>query len=98
MPRATAAPPPAGPTSELTPEQAIERILRASYRTGFSLPSARLMDMFGLPLATDPASNLVRTAYRRACLKIHPDKCRLPRAEEAFKALDALYRNVVPLA
>ena len=39
----------------------------------------------------------MRKAWKRACLKIHPDKCREPRAEEAFKALDTLVKSVVPI-
>ena len=48
-------------------------------------------------MATSPESNELRKAWKRACLKIHPDKCREPRAEEAFKALDTLVKSVVPI-
>ena len=62
------------------------------------MQAARLMEMLGLPSATDLTSNEVRKAYLRVCLKIHPDKCSELRAEEAFNALDTLYKAVVPMA
>ena len=54
------------------------------------------MEMLGLPLATSPEANVVRTAWKRLCLKVHPDKCTEARAEEAFKELDSAYKKVVP--
>ena len=65
-------------------------------RAGYQAPSTRLMEMFGLPLATDPLAAEVKKGWKRLCLKIHPDKCREPRAEEAFKAMDDVYKRVVP--
>ena len=35
------------------------------------------------------AAEDVRRAFRRGAQRVHPDKCRLPRAEAAFKTLKA---------
>lgn len=35
------------------------------------------------------AAEDVRRAFRRGAQRVHPDKCRLPRAEAAFKILKA---------
>ena len=97
-PKPAGPPPPAqGPTHDLPAPLAIDRILRAAYAMhGYNLPHTRLMDMLGLPLATSLTGELPRKAWKRLCLKIHPDKCREPRAEEAFKAMDGLYKSVIP--
>ena len=47
-----------------------------------------------MPTATGPDSNTFRTQWLRVCKMLHPDKCPLPRAAEAFKALDAQYKAV----
>lgn len=42
-----------------------------------------------LGLAEGAATEEVRRAFRRGAARVHPDKCRLPRAEAAFKLLAA---------
>ena len=39
------------------------------------------------------AAEDVRRAFRRGAQRVHPDKCRLPRAEAAFKILKAAAEN-----
>ena len=101
-PPASGASYPGTPTWELTQLQAVDRIMRVTYsRFGpsghrYMTASHRLCDMLGLPLGTSPENNTVRKAYLKVARHIHPDKCTVPRAEDAFKAMDSLYKSVVP--
>jgi DnaJ-class molecular chaperone len=62
------------------------------------LTAAHAFDALGLPTAAaDPA--VVKAAYRKAALSVHPDKSDDPRAEQAFKQLGESYEVLLdPLA
>ena len=52
-------------------------------------PAARLCTSQILGVPEGAAAEDVRRAFRRGAQRVHPDKCRLPRAEAAFKILKA---------
>jgi hypothetical protein len=51
--------------------------------------SADIFDI--LDISRDSDSRLVQSAYRKAALKLHPDKSSAPDAEEKFKELASAY-------
>ena len=78
-PAPAAAPPPAAP-----PEiaEAIARVLAAD-------------DAYeALGVARGASRAACKKAYRRLALRLHPDKCGAPRAEEAFKRVSAAYAGL----
>ena len=40
-----------------------------------------------------PTEEDVRRRYRTLAMRLHPDKCSVPRAEEAFKRVSEAYRS-----
>ena len=58
-------------------EEKIMQILRT--------PDGFNNDILGVTATTDPA--LVKQTYKKAALLIHPDKCKHPKAQEAFQKL-----------
>ena len=83
--RAQRAPAPsAAPTPTAPPEvaEAIARVLAAD-------------DAYGaLGVARGASRAACKKAYRRLALKLHPDKCQLSNAEEAFKRVSAAYAGL----
>ena len=76
---AAAAPTPAAPPGVA---EAIARVLAA----------ADAYEALGVESGASQAQ--CKKAYRRLALKLHPDKCRAPRAEEAFKRVSAAYAGL----
>ena len=75
-PAAAPAPPPTAPPEVA---EAIARVLAA----------ADAYEALGVDRGASPAA--CKKAYRRLALRLHPDKCRAPHAEEAFKRVSAAY-------
>ena len=71
-----AAPPPTAPPEVA---EAIARVLAA----------ADAYEALGVESGASPAA--CKKAYRRLALRLHPDKCQLSNAEEAFKRVSAAY-------
>ncbi|KAH8052471.1 hypothetical protein JL722_10014 [Aureococcus anophagefferens] len=63
-------------------DDAVDAVLRAA-------PTRSLYDVLGVPEAA--THDDLRKAYRRLALKTHPDKCRSPRAAEAFLVVSSAY-------
>ncbi|EGB02513.1 hypothetical protein AURANDRAFT_9057, partial [Aureococcus anophagefferens] len=53
-------------------------------------------DVLGVPEAA--THDDLRKAYRRLALKTHPDKCRSPRAAEAFLVVSSAYEVLADAA
>ena len=75
-PAAAPAPPPTAPPEVA---EAIARVLAA----------ADAYEALGVERGASPAA--CKKAYRRLALRLHPDKCQAPNAEEAFKRVSAAY-------
>ena len=75
-PAAAPAPPPTAPPEVA---EAIERALAA----------ADACEALGVERGASQAA--CKKAYRRLALRLHPDKCQAPHAEEAFKRVSAAY-------
>ena len=75
-PAAAPAPPPTAPPEVA---EAIARVLAA----------ADACEALGVESGASPAA--CKKAYRRLALRLHPDKCQLSNAEEAFKRVSAAY-------
>ena len=54
-----------------------------------ALAAADAYEALGVARGASPAA--CKKAYRRLALRLHPDKCRAPNAEEAFKRVSAAY-------
>ena len=54
-----------------------------------ALAAADAYEALGVERGASPAA--CKKAYRRLALRLHPDKCRAPNAEEAFKRVSAAY-------
>jgi curved DNA-binding protein CbpA len=52
-----------------------------------SVASKDLYAVLGLERGASPGDEDIRKAYRKLALKLHPDKCKAHRADEAFKAV-----------
>jgi hypothetical protein len=89
-------PGPVVPTTNLTSAQAIERILQIAHRPPKEPASSReLADMLGLSSCFPRHdSNVFKQPYKRVAHMIHPDRCKLPRAQEAATALNASYTRL----
>ena len=48
-----------------------------------------------LGLKRDASSDEIKKAYRKLALRLHPDKCSLPAAKEAFGQVHAAFRRAV---
>ncbi|KAH8067297.1 hypothetical protein JL721_7708 [Aureococcus anophagefferens] len=70
-------------------DDAVDAVLRAA-------PTRSLYDVLGVPEAA--THDDLRKAYRRLVLKIHPDKCRSPRAAEAFLVVSSAYEVLADAA
>ena len=46
-----------------------------------------------LGIEKDANENAIKKAYRKAALKLHPDKNTAPRADEAFKSMLTIYSD-----
>ena len=44
-----------------------------------------------LGLTKNASEDEVKKAYKKVCLKVHPDKNRAPKAEEAFKKVNQVF-------
>ena len=75
-PAAAPAPPPTAPPEVA---EAIARVLAA----------ADAYEALGVERGASPAA--CKKAYRKLALRLHPDKCQAPHAEEAFKRVSAAY-------
>ena len=71
--------------AEMTIESECERILLCP-------PAAPPLKVLGLREEHYPTVDDVRRRFRHLAMRLHPDKCSLARAEEAFKRLSAAYR------
>ena len=70
----------------------ITNIVRA-HRAWYASERVRLASMLAsmqMTVRNDDAE--FRRAWRKACLLIHPDKCKEPRGEDALKLLNNCYR------
>jgi hypothetical protein len=83
-------------TTDLTSAEAIERILQIAHRPPKEPASSReLADMLGLSSCFPRHdSNVFKRPYKRVTHMIHPDRCDLPRAQEAATALNASYTRL----
>ncbi|KAH8048346.1 hypothetical protein JL722_12581 [Aureococcus anophagefferens] len=70
-------------------DDAVDAVLRAA-------PTRSLYDVLGVPEAA--THDDLRKAYRRLALKTHPDKCRSPRAAEAFLVVSSAYEVLADAA
>lgn len=48
-----------------------------------------------LPADQTPPPAMIKRAYKAACLEVHPDRCRAPGAEDAFKRVGAAFDALV---
>lgn len=48
-------------------------------------------EVLSVPRSPPADDEAIKRAYRRLALRLHPDKCRAPRAEEAFKAVSRAF-------
>ena len=94
-----APPPPTEPTADLPANEAISHIMGVMTRhRDYACAGARLAAMVGVPwvgdnrgLIADEARRVLEKAKNKTLLKIHPDKCAMPFADAASKALNATY-------
>lgn len=71
------------------PEEEIPRILQLGKA---KFPDA--IQILNLDLAEVTEFSEVGKRYRKLALQMHPDKCKLPHAAEAFKVLEDAYRKI----
>ncbi|CAJ1393619.1 unnamed protein product [Effrenium voratum] len=72
-----------------TPEEIIERILARPYDPKQGQGSAYQI----LQVAPDAETNEITKQYRRLSVLVHPDKCKLERAAEAFQVIVKAYND-----
>ena len=56
-------------------------------------PNAPPLSVLGLGGVNFPSDDDVRKRYKELAMLLHPDKCSLPRSEEAFKRVNEAYRG-----
>lgn len=72
-----------------TPEEIIERVLAKIYDPKQGYGSA--YDI--LQVTKEASENEITKAYRRLAVLVHPDKCKLDKAEEAFQVIVKAYND-----
>ncbi|KAI1695705.1 dnaJ domain-containing protein [Ditylenchus destructor] len=56
---------------------------------------ARPNDIYGVfQVPEDASGGLIKKKYRDLALRLHPDKCKIPGADEAFKAVSKAYKKL----
>ena len=88
------------PTHQMPPEQAIAKLVALGARNKPVSRHATLLHLceaLGMPLPAngydDATRSTIKKNYLWVCRMVHPDKCKLPRAVEAFRAVDDAYKN-----
>eukprot|EP00930_Biecheleria_cincta_P072299 TRINITY_DN59712_c0_g1_i1.p1 TRINITY_DN59712_c0_g1~~TRINITY_DN59712_c0_g1_i1.p1 ORF type:complete len:301 (-),score=82.33 TRINITY_DN59712_c0_g1_i1:93-953(-) len=75
--------------SQGTPEEIIERVLRKPYDPKQGQGSAYHI----LQISPEASESDVAKAYRKLSILVHPDKCKLDRAAEAFQVIVKAYND-----
>ena len=75
----------AEPQNKNSPEYHLNRILNTKFLNPFEV----------LSLSPDSSDDQIKRKYRSLTLLIHPDKCKLPNASDAFHILEQSYKSLI---